>query len=230
MKNPWRELVVPNSNYVLDLDRDIWSSTSSLPPQPYLGQFEQSKVLWLLGGFGTGDRMAVTDENCSSDVLDWVKRNLSQELPSEPNLWLIPREKSHPLEKTRDVKWWRKAVRPVHEALSQALEEKIAWERLASHLFILEAFPYPAKTRPNKILPSHAHSIYLLNLWIDSGRPILLGRAEKFWRDLTPKLSAALFSKQCIRAKNFQTASISPKNLCGGNKDFSLILNALLNR
>ena len=230
MQNPWRTLSVPNSNYVLDLDRDVWQFTSCFPPQPYLGRFEQSGVLWLLGGFGTGERMAITDEDCSSDVLDWVKRNLSQELPSEPNLWLTPRDSSHPLEKTRDVKWWRKAVRPVHEALSQALDEKIAWERLASHLFVLEAFPYPAKTRPNKILPSHAHSIYLINLWIDSGRPILLGRAEKFWCDLAPKLINALASKQCLRAKNFQSASISPNNLVDGEKDFALILNALLYR
>lgn len=228
MENPWNALEVPGDDYVHPMDRAAWPRRSVLPPQPYLGSFHGGKVMWLLGGFGTGTDMAIEHEAHRGTVLSWAQRNLGCESPSVPNLWIDAEGNDPTFKATRDVRWWRKATGALFGAISPQLGESEAWLSLSMRLFVLEAFPYPAKTRPNCLLPSHAYTAHLLSSWIESGRPIVVGRAERFWCELVPSLRKALDVNQAIRVRNVQAASISVGNLAAGSDDFSRVVKALL--
>ena len=228
MENPWNAIEVPCDDYVHPMDRQAWPRRCLLPPQPYLGSFHEGKVMWLLGGFGTGTDMAIDHVAHRATVLNWAQRNLGCESPSIPNLWIDAEGDDPSFKATRDVRWWRKATGALYTAMSPHLGESRAWSALSVRLFVLEAFPYPARTRPNYRLPSHAYTAQLLAKWIESGRPIVVGRAERFWCELVPGLRKALDANQAVRVRNVQSATISVGNLFGGADDFSRVVKALL--
>lgn len=228
MINPWNDIVFPNDDFVHPMDRAVWKHRSKLPPQPYLGSFTDGRVMWLLGGFGTGDEMAADHPVYRRTVFKWARENLATQLPSTPNLWIGADCSDHGFLKTRDVRWWRRATGPLFKVMSPIVRERPAWQILSTNLFVLEGFPYPAKTRPNKLLSTHAFTAHLLKSWLATSRPIVLGRGEKFWSMLVPDIVGALRSNQVIRVKNVQAAIISPGNLVGGDSDFQIIVKALL--
>lgn len=228
MENPWKSLVIPTEDYVHPLDRAAWGHSCPLPPQPYLGSYDSGRVMWLLGGFGTGTDMAIEHPAHRSAVLDWTKRNLGCGSPSVPNLWIGAERSDQTFLETRDVRWWRRATSAPFSALSIRVGVAEAWKILSIRLFVLEAFPYPAKNRPKQMLPTHAYTAHLLTSWLASGRPVVVGRAENFWSDLAPTLNGAIVSGQAVRVRNVQAASISPGNLQGGNEVFSALIEALI--
>ncbi|MEN9538051.1 MAG: hypothetical protein RLZZ126_286 [Pseudomonadota bacterium] len=228
MENPWKAVSVPTDNYVHPADRQAWPSGSSLPPQPYLGSYLDGKVMWLLGGFGTGVEMAIEHATHRHTVIAWTQKNLGCDLPSVPNLWLAADTNDEALNMTRDVRWWRKATTALHAEMARHVGTPLAQKMLSTRLFVLEAFPYPAKSRPNRLLPTHAYTRHLLASWVESERPIVVGRAEKFWCQLEPRLHRALASGIAVRVKNVRAATISAGNLVGGRDDFSRLVAALL--
>lgn len=230
MINPWNDIVFPNDDFVHPMDRRVWKHRSALPPQPYLGSFADGRVMWLLGGFGTGDGMAVDNPEHRRTVMEWSRENLSGPLPCTPNLWIGATCSDPGFAATRDVQWWRRATGALFRGMAPALGEVAAWQTLATNLFILEAFPYPAKTRPNQLLPTHAFTAHLLKSWLATGRNVVLGRGEKFWSELVPDFVEALKSNQAIRVKNVQAATISEGNLARGESDFEIVVDALIQR
>jgi hypothetical protein len=185
--------------------------------------------MWLLGGYGLEeDLAAINDVRHRTTVLSWIKDNLATALPSTPNLWIGANAHDPAFLQTGDVVWWRKATKTLHEAIAASIGPGKAWELIARELFILEAFPYPAKRNPYKRLPTHDYTAYLLDEWIQSGRPIIIGRAERFWRQLSPPLSKAVDSGQALRVRNVQRASISATNLENGRSDFDRVCQSLL--
>jgi hypothetical protein len=155
MINPWNAVLVPNDNYAHGSDRLAWDAPVRLPPQPYLGSFTNGRVMWLLGGFGTGPNMAMDYPVLRPKVLAWVKQNLAGDLPDTPNLWLGAGENDPIFLQTRDVCWWRKATSFLFKAMAPIVGEGESRVVIAEGLFVLEAFPYPAKVRPNLKLPTH---------------------------------------------------------------------------
>jgi len=228
MRNPWNAVVFPNDNYVHSDDRLAWSEPVRYPPQPYLSSFITGKVMWLLGGFGTGDNMAIDHHIYRERVLAWAKENLAGDLPNTPSLWLGTRECNPGFLQTRDVRWWRGATNALFQAMMPSVGENKARIIVAERLFVLEAFPYPARDRPNRQLPTHKYSAYLLQEWLRSGRPVVVGRAKRFWCELVPQLADALGSGQAVLTRNVQKASISPGNLQGGLLAFQRIVSSLL--
>jgi len=120
----------------------------------WLGSFDEGRVLWLLGGFGTGHDMAIDQPDCRDHVLVWVSRNLRGDRPSTPNAWLHPFPSMDEFADSRDTEWWVTRTRWLQTAIGGAG----ALELLAARLFVLEAYPYPARTNPKLDLPSLAYT------------------------------------------------------------------------
>jgi hypothetical protein len=225
MGNPWAEIVVPSDDYRHRLDRPVLNRAVTLPPQPWLGSFASGRVLWLLGGFGTGEDMAIDRPDCRAAVLDWVARNLAGDPPAMPNAWLDPFPKMPAFAGSRDTGWWARATRSLAEALRA--EGIVDVNRvLSDRLFVLEAHPYPATTNPGVRLPTARYSGWLLEEWLRSGRPVVVGRAVKYWAALAPRLGPATRAGQAMLARNVQAATISPGNLTDPS-DFDRLVAAI---
>lgn len=184
--------------------------------------------MWLLGGFGTAEGMAVEHPAHRHTVLDWTRRNLASDLPDTANLWLDPDAGDESFRATRDVQWWRRSTRALSAALTTEIGADAAQRCLAERLFVLEAFPYPAQHRPTRVqLATANYTRYLLRRWRESGRLIVIGRAEALWRQLDPGIDDALAQAQALRVRNVQSATISPTNLISGADGFARIVTAL---
>lgn len=225
MDNPWAEIVVPSADYRHRLDRPVLNSTVALPPQPWLGSFASGRVLWLLGGFGMGDDMAIDRLDCRAAVLDWVTRNLAGDPPDTPNAWLDPFPKMAAFAGSRDTAWWARATRSLADALGAEgfVDVNLL---LSERLFVLEAHPYPTTTNPGIRLPTARYTGWLLEEWLRSGRPVVVGRAVKYWEALAPRLGSATRTRQAISVRNVQAATISPGNLTDPS-DFDRLVAAI---
>jgi hypothetical protein len=223
--NPWAEIAVPSADYRHRLDRPVLPRVVTLPPQPWLGSFTSGRVLWLLGGFGTGDDMAIDRPDCRPAVLEWVRHNLGGETPDAPNAWLDPFPTLAPFAGSRDTAWWARATRSLADAL-RADDIVDVNPLLSERLFVLEAHPYPATTNPGVRLPTARYSGWLLDEWLRSGRPVVIGRAQKHWEALAPRLGPAIRAGQAIPVRNVQAATISPGNL-PQQSDFDLLVAAI---
>ncbi|MGH9271751.1 MAG: hypothetical protein ACRDZ2_10810, partial [Ilumatobacteraceae bacterium] len=194
----------------------------SLPTQPGRVSVSRGGVCWLLGGFGTGENMAYTDPRLRPLIDEWARRNLAGD---EPNVWIDPSPTFAALGATRDVRWWLHATKALRGALDGS--DTTARTVLADRLFVLEAYPYPRPTNPRRLLPTHRYTAHLLQEWITSDRPIVIGRARRDWTKLVPELRTASFDGQAMDVRNVQAASISPGNLVGGESAFATLARAI---
>jgi hypothetical protein len=169
--------------------------------------------------------MAFDDPECRPIVVDWAYRNLGGIPPSEPNLWLDPAPEFAPLLATRDVEWWLRATRALRLAVDAS--DAVSRTLLARRLFVLEAYPYPMRTNPGRRLPTHDYTAHLLNAWLESGRPVVVGRGVRAWCELVPPLATALRSGQAQQVRNVQAATISPGNLPEGESGFRSLVRLL---
>jgi hypothetical protein len=208
--NPWRQLEVPAADYRLPMDTGVVLNPVVYPPQPWLGSFDRGRVLWLLGGFGTGIDMAIDRDDCRPQVLAWVKENLAADLPSTPNAWLGRFPELEEFAGSRDTAWWLSKTAALQTALGGGDEAR---HLLAERLFVLEAHPYPARTNPKLEVPSMAFTAHLLSQWLESSRPVVIARAARFWTDLVPALGRAVEAGKAFVARNPQQATISAGNL-----------------
>lgn len=228
-KNPWKTVTGNGDDWRHPSDYRVHPFPVHMPPQPWVGNFTQGRVCWLLGGFGTGDQMAYMSQECRQTVKSWALKNLHCEEPIEPNLWLVPRDDTDALEHTRDVHWWLAATRKLRDALELSMTADAARETLSRKLFVLESYPYAMSHNPGKLLPTHEYTKHLLQAWIKTGRPVIVGRSRAFWYRLIPELGTRCLEGdgQFDVAVNARRASISPNNLLGGEASFRRIVKAL---
>ena len=226
MENPWNTIKLESNDFVHPKDKLFLQGNCLYPPQPYLGSYDNSALMWLLGGFGTGEGMAFENFQYHDYLLKIISKNLNCKVPDLPNFWLSNDCPNEQFSSTRDVRWWRNVVRMLNESLTSKTNT-MDWVILSERVFILEAYPYPSKTRPSKLLPTHTYTKYLLDSWVDSGKPILMGRAERFWVELSPKFKSILNTPQVIKVKNDQSAYLTPNNLQGGQDAFDSIVDLL---
>jgi hypothetical protein len=65
-----------------------------------------------------------------------------------------------------------------------------------------------------------------LEEWLRSGRPVVVGRAVKYWEALAPRLGPATRVGQAIPVRNVQAATIGPGNLTDPS-DFDRLVAAI---
>lgn len=218
--NPWKNFKANGDDWRHPDDVAAHKAPVVMPPQPWLGNLSSANALWLLGGFGTSSSMAWDMDGGREIVREWALCNLRT--ISAENLWL--RSNDDPvIGRSSDVDWWSRVTKALRSAYVPAPEwenaDSTARSRLSLHLFVLESYPYPAKYNPKRKLETHKFQADIVRAFLDTDKPIVLQRGEKFWCEICPELTAAIASRRVVKANSVQYAGLTKGNLPPGEWD-----------
>jgi len=221
MNNPWLNL---KDSYVLKNDLAYLGSEieKDIPPQPYCGNINKSKILLLQlnPGLDVSPGFSVSNAKFSFKVFPNLKKdiikNLKQEKMHFPFYHLNPEYRLD-----GGFRYWSRI-------LKDYINNKESYRKLSNRIACLEYFPYHSKNykRSDKLLESQKYTFSLLKKSIKKNIPIIVMR--KIWitsRHVKKEMPELMGYKNLITLKNTMNPVITEKNLSKNN--YSIIKEIL---
>jgi hypothetical protein len=178
-------------------------------PQPFIGNIETAKVVFLAlnPGHSDIDESDHQDDNFKHAML----LNLHQKPQPFPFYALDPQ-----FAKTGAGLWWRARTK---ELVNE--HTGLTWEDLGRKLMVIEWFPYHSKTfsSPKNLLESQRYSFDLAKQAVEMGKLVVRMRSKRQWDAVSEKL------KIVPSLKTPRCAYVSERN-CGPDL-FARIVKAL---
>lgn len=203
MNNPWTNISdIPP--YIAPIDLPFLGNNSAkknlrfeIPPDPYIGNLNEAKVviLGLNPGFKDSD---LSQHIQNPKFLTIAKENLIHK--ANPSFFFFNQELSF----CGGNAWWTRILKPI-------IKEGISKEILSNKIMCIEYFPYHSKTFKtiNHILPSQYYSFELVKEAMNRAKVIVIMRSKKLWLKVIPQLESYPY----ILIKNPRNPVLSPNNM-----------------
>ncbi len=209
MRNPWLSLQEATLPYVLGVDVDHINRhapfsngdtkiiASSLP-QPYIGNPETARVVFLALNPGHDPKRDSTDHRDNQAFRQATLKNLRHEPQEYPFYPLNPEFST-----TGAGEWWLRRTRSLRDSLD------IDAQTLSERLMVIEWFPYHSKSfsEPPELLPSQYYSFHLAKKALESTHKLVVRmRSRRQWTDVDKRF------ENVAALRNPRSAYISERN------------------